>query len=75
MILGLLSLFFCGLASPFAIYFGNKSLREINASGGQFGGRGQAQAGLILGVIGAVGTVLAFFFFIVMVAAGSGGGY
>lgn len=64
MVLGIVGLVLCGFASPFAIWLGRKSMREIDASGGQLGGRGQAQAGFIMGIIGSVflviGLVLVF---------------
>lgn len=52
MVLGIVGLVLCGFASPFAIWLGHKSMREIDASGGQLSGRGQAQAGFIMGIIG-----------------------
>ena len=52
MVLGIVGLVACGLASPFALWLGRKSQREIDASGGQVSGRGQAQAGFIMGLIG-----------------------
>ena len=52
MVLGLLGLFLCQLVSPFAWSIGKRTLNEIDASSGRIGGRGQAQAGYILGIIG-----------------------
>lgn len=60
MVLGILGLACFSFLGPFAIWLGLKSMREIDASGGQLGGRGQAQAGLILGILGTL--VLCFFF-------------
>ena len=54
MVLGILGLACCGIAAPFALFIGRKSMQEIDASGGQYGGRGQAQAGFIMGIIGSV---------------------
>jgi hypothetical protein len=60
MIVGIVSLVLaCGygvglLASPVAWYLGSRSLREIDASQGRLGGRGMAQAGKIMGIIGTV---------------------
>ena len=54
MVLGIIGLACCGIASPFALFIGRKSMQEIDASGGQYGGRGQAQAGFIMGIIGTV---------------------
>lgn len=70
MVLGILGLVCCGLASPFAIWLGRKSMREIDASGGWQGGRGQAQAGFIMGIIGTVLWVLGILFYVVVIAFG-----
>ncbi len=67
LILGLVGLLCCGAASPFAIWLGRKSMREIDASGGQLSGRGQAQAGFILGIIGVVLWILGIVFYIAMI--------
>ena len=66
LILGIVGLLCCALASPFAIWLGQKSMREIDASGGQLGGRGQAQAGLILGIVGVAIWVLGFILYSVL---------
>lgn len=45
----------CGVAlpaAPFAWYFGSRALREIDDSGGTLGGRDEARAGQIMGIIG-----------------------
>jgi hypothetical protein len=63
------------LASPVAWWLGAKAKREIDASQGRLGGRGMAQAGLILGIIGTVLLVLAIIGWIALVAlsfSGSG---
>ena len=60
MIVGIVSLVLaCGygiglLGAPVAWYLGSKSLREIDASQGRLGGRGMAQAGKVMGIIGTV---------------------
>lgn len=46
------------LASPFAWVVGARTVREIDASGGRLGGRGQATAGKVLGIVGTVLLVL-----------------
>lgn len=58
MILGIVGLLCFSPAAPFAIWLGHKAMREIDASGGQLSGRGQAQAGFIMGIIGSVLLVL-----------------
>ena len=62
MVLGILGLVFCGFTAPFALFIGRKSMREIDASGGRFGGRGQAQAGFVMGIIGTVFLTLGFLY-------------
>ncbi|MGI9123778.1 MAG: DUF4190 domain-containing protein [Mycobacterium sp.] len=63
-VLGILGLVLCGVAAPFALWLGRKSMTEIDASGGRLSGRGQAQAGFIMGIIGtvflAIGLILVF---------------
>ena len=65
LVLGLVGLIggcLCGLpllASPFAWAVGARAKREIEASHGQLGGAGNAQAGYITGIIGTVLLVLA----------------
>jgi len=56
LVLGLVWLWFIG--SILALIFGYKAKREIDASNGQQTGRGMAVAGIVLGWIGTVGTVL-----------------
>lgn len=61
-ILGLLGLCGYGLGaiiSPVALVLGRMSMKKIDASQGQLGGRGFAQAGFIMGVIGTILFVLA----------------
>lgn len=67
LVLGIVGLLCCAVASPFAIWLGRKSMREIDASGGQLSGRGQAQAGFILGIVGVVVWVLGIVFYIAMI--------
>lgn len=70
MVLGILGLVCCGLASPVAIWLGRKSTQEIDASGGRLGGRGQAQAGFILGIVGTALWVLGALFYIALFVFG-----
>ncbi len=44
----------CGFIAPFAWRIGKRTVDEIDASQGRLGGRGSAQAGYILGLIGTV---------------------
>jgi hypothetical protein len=50
------------LLGPAAAIMGFISRQRVTASGGTLGGGGLALAGLILGIVGFVASVLAFFF-------------
>ncbi len=68
-LIGLIGGVICGLPllfSPFAWVTGSKVVREVDASNGQLGGRGNGQAGMILGIIGTVLLVIALMAFIAM---------
>jgi hypothetical protein len=52
LVLGILGLVLCQLISPFAWVMGNRVVGEIDASAGQLGGRTQANAGRICGIVG-----------------------
>jgi uncharacterized membrane protein YjgN (DUF898 family) len=54
LILGILGLVLCQVISPFAWVMGNRVIAEIDASNGQVGGRSQANAGRICGIVGTV---------------------
>ena len=70
MVLGILGLVMCQIVSPFAWSIGKQTLNEIDASGGRLGGRGQAQAGYILGIVGTVLLILGVLFFILAAVTG-----
>ncbi len=65
LILGILGLVLCQIAAPFAWSIGKRTVAEIDASGGQLGGRSQAQTGYVLGIVGTVllGLAVAFLIF------------
>lgn len=81
MILGIVALvggITCGVplfAAPFAWWLGAKARREIDASGGQQGGRGNAQAGFVMGIIGTILLVLGIVAIVVFVIAGLSGAF
>ncbi|MBZ5739601.1 hypothetical protein [Nocardioides mangrovi] len=54
LVLGILGLVVCQVISPVAWVMGNRVLREIDASGGQLGGRSNVNAGRICGIIGTI---------------------
>ena len=70
MILGILGLVICTVIAPFAWRIGKKTMDEIDASGGRLGGRGMAQAGYIMGIIGTVVLVLGVLFLVVAIPLG-----
>ena len=63
MILGIVGLLCCSPLGIAAIVLGVISKREIDESGGTQSGRGQAQAGFVLGIISCVVMVLGIIFF------------
>lgn len=73
MVLGIVGLaggMLCGvgfLASPFALFLGLASKRRIDASGGRLGGRGNAQAGFVMGILGTILLVLAILALIALI--------
>jgi Domain of unknown function (DUF4190) len=54
LVLGILGLVVCGVLAPFAWYYGNRALEEIELSGRTLGGHGNAKAGQIMGIIGTI---------------------
>jgi len=54
LVLGILGVVLCQVIAPFAWSMGKKTLNEIDASQGRLGGRGAAQAGYVLGIVGTV---------------------
>lgn len=81
MVLGIIGLaggFFCGLPivlSPFALFVGLAAKKRIDASAGALTGRGNAQAGFILGIIGTVLLVLSILAIVVVIIIGVSGGF
>lgn len=75
LVLGILGIVVCGVIAPFAWSMGGTAVREIDASGGQWGGRTEANAGRILGMVGTIllvlGLVLVTLFFIAFVVFGT----
>ncbi len=66
LILGILGIVVCGLIAPFAWVMGKRTVSEIDASQGNLGGRGAAQAGYVLGIVGSVLLGLGVLFMIGM---------
>lgn len=71
LVLGILGLVLCGVLAPFAWVVGGRAVREIDASGGALGGRSQANAGRILGIVGSVLLLLAVVVLVGMISLGA----
>jgi hypothetical protein len=68
MILGIVGTVLCCLPAGIpAIILGNSARKEIDAAGGMQEGRGMATAGLVLGIISTVLSVLYYIFIAVMI--------
>ena len=72
LVLGIVGIVLCSIASPFAWRIGKGAMDDIDRSQGTLGGRGQAQAGYVLGIIGTVLLVLGLLFFVVVLVFGFG---
>ena len=78
LVLGIVALgggFVCGLpilAGPFAWFMGAKVKREIDAEPGRYGGRSEANAGMILGIVATVLLALAVLAIVAVIAIAAG---
>lgn len=70
LILGIVGLAVCPFVGIAAFVMGGRVRREIDAAPGQWGGRGLATAGWVLGIIGIVYAALLVVYVIVAMAAG-----
>ncbi len=70
LVLGICALVLCGVLGPFAWSMGNQALREIDASGGQLGGRDSINVGRILGIVATFLLVLGVVAFLVLIGGG-----
>ncbi|HEX3930053.1 MAG TPA: DUF4190 domain-containing protein [Nocardioides sp.] len=70
LVLGVLGIVVCGLVGPFAWGIGNTVVREIDSSGGRWGGRTEACVGRILGIVSTALLVLSLGFLLVVVLFG-----
>jgi hypothetical protein len=75
MVLGILGLALCGLLAPFAWVIGGKTVKEIDAHPGAYSGRGEANAGKIMGIVGTCLIILSVVvlvpLFVIGIVAGS----
>lgn len=67
LILGILGVVLCQVIAPFAWSIGKSTVNEIDASGGRLGGRGTAQAGYIMGIVGTVLLGIALVFLVIWI--------
>jgi len=70
MVLGILSVVLCAAVGPLAWWFGRRTLVEIDGSEGRYGGRGLAQAGYILGIVGTVLLAVLLLVVLILLIAG-----
>jgi hypothetical protein len=71
LILGILGLVLCPLVLSIPAWvIGRKAMREIDASQGQLGGRGNAKAGFVLGIIGTAWAGISLLIVIAVFALG-----
>jgi TRAP-type C4-dicarboxylate transport system permease small subunit len=70
LVLGILGMVACGVLAPFAWSIGKRAVTEIDASQGRLGGRGTANAGYILGVIGSILLGLGILFAVLVLGFG-----
>jgi len=75
LVLGILGIVCCGLCAPFAWFIGSAELKQIKAGLSSQAGKGFAQAGMIMGIIGTilliltiVGMLIYFLFFVGLAA-------
>jgi hypothetical protein len=71
LVLGILGIVFCPLCAPVAWSLGRKAERLVDRSGGTLGGRGEATAGKVLGMIGTALIVIGVLLLIGLIALGS----
>ena len=75
LVLGILGIVCCGLCAPFAWFIGSGEMKQIKAGLSSQAGKGFAQAGMIMGIIGTIllilsiiGMIIYFLFFVGMAA-------
>ena len=66
LVLGILGVVLCQFIAPFAWRIGKRTVNEIDAAQGRLGGRGSAQAGYVLGIVGTVLLGLVILYIIVV---------
>ncbi|MFD7076037.1 DUF4190 domain-containing protein [Nocardioides sp. NPDC059952] len=74
-IAGIVTCYLPLILSPFALFMGLASKKRIDASNGALTGRGSAQAGFILGIIGTIFLILGILAIAIFVIIGIAGGF
>ena len=76
LVLGILGVVLCQVIAPFAWQMGKRTVSEIDASQGRLGGRGSAQAGYVLGIVGTVllGLFAIYILFVIVLVLGASAG-
>jgi hypothetical protein len=67
LILGICGLVLCQVLGPFAWSMGSKALKEIDASGGQLGGRDMVNVGRILGMVSTIFLIVGVFLLVAFI--------
>lgn len=67
LVLGIVGLVLCQVISPFAWWYGKKTMNEIDAQPGAYMGYGEAKAGWICGIIGTALLALSVVVFVVVI--------
>ena len=67
LILGIVSIVLCQILGPFAWVIGRRAVKEIDASGGAYGGRAQAMVGYVLGLVTTILMIIGVVVVIVVV--------
>ncbi|MGH3425594.1 MAG: hypothetical protein ACRDO8_12725 [Nocardioidaceae bacterium] len=70
LVLGIVGLVVCQIASPFAWWYGKKTMDEIQAQPGRYSGYSEAKAGWICGIIGTALLALAVLLLVVLLIIG-----
>ena len=63
------------LVAPVAWFIGHKAVKEIDANPGAYGGRTEANAGKIMGIVGTCLLVLVLIAIVILVIIGINGGF
>jgi hypothetical protein len=72
LVLGILGIVCCGLCAPFAWFIGSGEMKQIKAGLSSQAGKGFAQAGMIMGIIGSILLVLSIIGIILYIALFAG---